>query len=71
MKYLERRFLLPFLTILIGAILVWPLEKLTGAAWAAMAGTLVSAYLGLAGWTNQVEWKSAIEFEGIKKDESV
>jgi len=71
MNYLETRFVLPFIAILMGAILVWPLDKLTGAAWAAMAGTLVSGYLGLAGWTNKVEWDASLKFEGLKRDENI
>lgn len=48
-KLAKRRFLLPLITIMIGAGFV-PFNLLSGDAWAALAGTLTSAFLGLEGW---------------------
>ena len=53
-RFTERRFLLPLIVIAIGAGFV-PFALLTGEAWAALAGTLTSAYLGLAGWSLQYD----------------
>lgn len=53
-RFTERRFLLPLIVIIIGASFV-PFDFISGEAWAALAGTLTSAYLGLAGWSLQYD----------------
>lgn len=54
MKYLDRRFLMPLFPILIGAAMVF-LDRLDGAVWAGMAGTLATGFMGLSGYQTRVE----------------
>ncbi len=54
MKYFDRRFMMPILTILIGAGMVF-FDRLDGAVWAGMAGTLATGFMGLSGYQTRVE----------------
>lgn len=60
MKYFDRRFMLPLITILIGAAMVF-LKFMDATSWAALSGTLVSGYMGLAGWQANVDMKATYE----------
>ena len=66
MKYLlERRFILPVIVILLGAVMVFT-GFLTGTAWAGLSGTIVSGYFGLAGWTSSAELKSGTTIAALR-----
>jgi hypothetical protein len=58
MKYIDRRFLLPLITILIGAVMVF-MDVLDGGLWAGMAGTLVTGFMGLSGYQTRIEAEGA------------
>jgi hypothetical protein len=73
-KLLQRSFVLPMVTIIIGAIMVF-FDFMTGTAWAGMSGTLVTGYFGLLGWRNQMESNRQIvvlteQVEAMKSDPS-
>lgn len=66
MRYLiERRFILPMTVLFISAIMVFT-GFLSGVAWAGLAGTIVSGYFGLAGWTSSAELRSGTTLGALR-----
>ncbi len=56
-RFLARKFILPMVAIILGAVMVL-LDDLDGSAWAAMATTLITGFYAVTGWaTNHHEVK--------------
>lgn len=55
--------------ILLGSVMVF-LNFMTGVAWAGLAGTIVSGYFGLAGWTSSAELKTGTTLASLRSREN-
>lgn len=46
---IEKKFILPTVAVLIGAIMVWT-DELEGSQWAMMTTTLITGFYAIKGW---------------------
>ena len=65
MNVMDQKFIMPLVAILMGAVLVY-FDKLSGESWAYLTGGMVTAYLAVNGWTNQIDTKNAVTLAAME-----